>query len=27
MVPLAVVTAIVMLVGWFPLSAIWHQQS
>jgi len=27
MVPLAVVTAIVMLVGWFPMSAIWHQQS
>jgi hypothetical protein len=27
MVPLAVVTAIVMLVGWFPASSIWHQQS
>ena len=27
MVPLAVVTAVVMLVGWFPLSEIWHQQS
>jgi hypothetical protein len=27
MVPLAVVTALIMLVGWFPLSAIWHQQS
>jgi len=27
MVPLAVVTAIVMLVGWFPLTSIWHQQS
>jgi hypothetical protein len=27
MVPLAVVTAVVMLVGWFPLSSIWHQQS
>ena len=27
MVPLAVVTAVVMLVGWFPASAIWHQQS
>jgi hypothetical protein len=27
MVPLAVVTAAVMLVGWFPLSEIWHQQS
>ena len=27
MVPLALVTAIVMLVGWFPLTAIWQQQS
>lgn len=27
MVPLALVTAAVMLVGWFPISAIWHQQS
>jgi len=27
MVPLAVVTAAVMLVGWFPLNEIWHQQS
>jgi hypothetical protein len=27
MVPLAVVTAIVMLVGWFPATAIWHQQA
>jgi hypothetical protein len=27
MVPLAVLTAIVMLVGWFPLTALWHQQS
>lgn len=27
MVPLAVVTAVVMLVGWFPLTSIWHQQS
>jgi hypothetical protein len=27
MVPLALVTAVVMLVGWFPLSSIWHQQS
>jgi hypothetical protein len=27
MLPLAVVTALVMLVGWFPLSALWHQQS
>jgi hypothetical protein len=25
--PLAVMTAIVMLVGWFPLTSIWHQQS
>jgi hypothetical protein len=27
MVPLAVVTAAIMLVGWFPLTALWHQQS
>jgi hypothetical protein len=27
MLPLAVVTAIVMLCAWFPLSALWHQQS
>jgi hypothetical protein len=27
MVPLAVLTAVVMLVGWFPLTALWHQQS
>jgi hypothetical protein len=27
MMPLALVTAVVMLVGWFPLTAIWHQQS
>jgi hypothetical protein len=27
MMPLAVVTAIVMLVAWFPLQALWHQQS
>jgi hypothetical protein len=27
MVPLALVTAVVMLVGWFPATAIWHQQS
>jgi hypothetical protein len=27
MLPLAVVTAAFMLVGWFPLSALWHQQS
>ncbi|HEY5092636.1 MAG TPA: septum formation initiator family protein [Acidimicrobiales bacterium] len=25
--PLAVVTAAVILVGWFPVNAIWHQQS
>ena len=25
--PLAVVTAVVMLVAWFPLQALWHQQS
>jgi hypothetical protein len=27
MLPLAIVTALVMLVGWFPFSALWHQQS
>ena len=27
MVPLAIVTAVAMLVAWFPLSALWHQQS
>jgi septum formation initiator len=27
MMPLAVVTAAVILVGWFPIEAIWHQQS
>jgi hypothetical protein len=27
MVPLAVVTAAIMLVGWFPLTNLWHQQS
>jgi hypothetical protein len=27
MLPLAVVTAVVMLCAWFPLSALWHQQS
>jgi hypothetical protein len=27
MVPLALVTAVAMLVGWFPATAIWHQQS
>lgn len=26
MVPLAVVTAAIMLVGWFPLTSLWHQQ-
>jgi cell division protein FtsB len=27
MLPLGVLTAAVMLVGWFPASALWHQQS
>jgi hypothetical protein len=27
MLPLAVLTAGIMLVGWFPFSALWHQQS
>jgi hypothetical protein len=27
MMPLAVLTAVVILVGWFPISAIRHQQS
>ena len=27
MMPLALVTAVAMLVGWFPLAALWHQQS
>jgi hypothetical protein len=27
MVPLAALTAVVMLVGWFPLTSLWHQQS
>jgi hypothetical protein len=27
MLPLAVVTAAIMLVGWFPASALWHQQA
>jgi hypothetical protein len=27
MLPLAVVTAVVMLCAWFPLSSLWHQQS
>lgn len=27
MVPLALVTAIVIVVGWFPASALWHQQA
>ncbi len=26
MTPLAVVTAAAMLAGWFPFSALWHQQ-
>jgi hypothetical protein len=27
MLPLAAVTAVFILVGWFPLKALWHQQS
>ena len=27
MMPLALVTAAAMLVGWFPLSTLWHQQA
>jgi hypothetical protein len=27
MVPLALVTAVAMLVVWFPLTTLWHQQS
>ena len=27
MLPLAIVTAVAMLVAWFPLSSLWHQQS
>ncbi len=27
MLPLALVTAAIMLVGWFPASALWHQQA
>jgi hypothetical protein len=27
MFPLALVVAVVMLVGWFPAKALWHQQS
>ena len=27
MLPLAVITAVIMLVGWFPASALWHQQA
>jgi len=27
MFPLAVITALAMLVGWFPLTSIWSQQS
>lgn len=26
MLPLAAVTAVFILVGWFPLTALWHQQ-
>jgi len=25
-VPLAALTAVIMLVGWFPLTTLWHQQ-
>lgn len=27
MVPLALVTAIVIVAGWFPATALWHQQA
>ena len=27
MLPLAVVTALAMLVGWFPITTLWNQQS
>ena len=27
MLPLAIVTALAMLVGWFPLTSLWSQQS
>ena len=27
MLPLALITAAIMLVGWFPASALWHQQA
>jgi hypothetical protein len=27
MVPLAIVTAIVIVAGWFPATALWHQQA
>jgi hypothetical protein len=27
MLPLALVTAAIMLAGWFPASALWHQQA
>jgi Septum formation initiator len=27
MVPLALVTAVVIVAGWFPASALWHQQA
>jgi hypothetical protein len=27
MLPLAIITAAIMLVGWFPASSLWHQQA
>jgi Septum formation initiator len=27
MVPLAIVTAVVIVAGWFPASSLWHQQA
>ena len=27
MVPLAIVTAVVIVAGWFPATALWHQQA
>ena len=27
MLPLGVLTAVIMLVGWFPAAALWHQQT
>jgi hypothetical protein len=27
MMPLALVTAVVMLAGWFPFKSLWHQQA